>query len=246
MKARIRFAFMPRSLRPRRDMERTSMRLPAPFTRARMRRGDTSTDGYNAVDMSVQQPIIAVLLAAGAGTRFGGGKLLHPLDDGVAIAAHAARNLIAAGLDVIAVLRPGDFPLSDMLEQEGCHVTFCAEAARGMGHSLAHGVATARDAAGWVVALADMPRLNPDTIRAVTAALEKGAVIAAPAYRGERGHPVGFGARLRDELLALSGDQGARKVIERHADAITLIECGDAGVTLDIDRRADLERASPL
>ena len=66
---------------------------------------------------------VAILLAAGAGTRFGGDKLLHPLEDGVAIAAHAARNLLAVTPDVIAVVRWGDFPLYDMLEQEGCQVT---------------------------------------------------------------------------------------------------------------------------
>src|SRR5918993_422676 len=107
--------------------------------------------------------ILAVLLAGGAGTRFGGGKLIHPMDDGSAIAAHAARNLIAAGLDVIAVTRPGDFPLADVLEQEGCMVTPCPDASRGMGHTLAHGIAHAREAAGWVIALADMPRVQPAT-----------------------------------------------------------------------------------
>src|SRR5436190_1728088 len=100
--------------------------------------------------MSAQQPIVAVLLAAGAGTRFGGGKLLHPLPDGVALAAHAARNLMAADLDVVAVVRTGDFPLADILEQEGCHVFPCAEAVRGMGHSLAHGINAAKDAGGWI------------------------------------------------------------------------------------------------
>lgn len=194
------------------------------------------------VEMPAQQPIVALLLAAGAGTRFGGAKLLHPLEDGVAIAAHAARNLLAAGLDVTAVLRPGDFPLSDMLEQEGCHVTFCADAARGMGHSLAHGVGAVRDAAGWLVALADMPRIRAETLGQVKAALDAGALIAAPAYRGERGHPVGFGARLREELLRLSGDNGARTLIERHRDAVTLVDCDDPGTILDIDRRADLDR----
>src|SRR5688572_25498137 len=131
-----------------------------------------------------QQPIVAILLAAGAGTRFGGGKLLHPLDDGVAIAAHAARNLAAADLDIVAVVRPGDFPLTDVLEQEGCHVTQCAAAARGMGYTLAHGVASAREAAGWVIALADMPRIHASTIREIARAIAGGATIAAPVYRG--------------------------------------------------------------
>ena len=186
--------------------------------------------------------ISGILLAAGAGSRFGGDKLLHPLDDGVAIAAHAARNLLAATSEVVAVVRWGDFPLYDMLEQEGCQVTMFQGAARGMGASLAHGVKEARGAGGWIVALADMPRLAAATVRAVIAALEEGALIAAPAYRGERGHPVGFGAALRDELLALDGDQGARAVLERHRNAVRLVECDDPGMLFDIDRRSDVAR----
>ncbi|MGZ5093460.1 MAG: nucleotidyltransferase family protein [Burkholderiales bacterium] len=192
--------------------------------------------------MAALQPIIGLLLAAGSGTRFGGGKLLYPLDDGVAIAAHAARNLLAADLRVIAVVRPGDFPLSDMLEQEGCQVTQSRDSVRGMGHTLAHGVAVSREAAGWVVALADMPRIRAETIKKISEALAEGASIAAPTYRGERGHPVGFSSALREELLALSGDSGARAVVQRHRDAIVLIECDDPGVLLDIDERTDLGR----
>jgi molybdenum cofactor cytidylyltransferase len=192
--------------------------------------------------MNPQQGIVGVLLAAGAGTRFGGGKLVHPLEDGVAIAAHAARNLMAAGFDVIAVVRSGDFPLADMLEQEGCQVTHCAESVRGMGHTLAHGIAETRDAAGWIVALADMPRLKPSTIQAIAAALGEGAAIAAPVYRGERGHPVGFSSRLRDELTQLSGDAGAKSVLQRHAQEIRQLEIDDPGVLLDIDSKSDLDR----
>jgi molybdenum cofactor cytidylyltransferase len=192
--------------------------------------------------MNPKKALVGVLLAAGEGVRFGGGKLVHPLEDGSAIAAHAARNLVAAGLDVIAVVRAGDFPLADILEQEGCQVTPCAESARGMGHTLAHGIAASRDAAAWIIALGDMPRVKPATIEAVAAALAAGSAIAAPTYRGERGHPVGFGARLRDELMQLSGDTGAKAVLQRHAGEIVLVECDDPGVVLDIDRKADLDR----
>jgi len=189
-----------------------------------------------------QKVIAAILLAAGAGTRFGGEKLLHPLEDGVAIAAHAARNLLAATSDVVAVVRWGDFPLYDMLEQEGCQVTMFQGAARGMGASLAHGVAQSRGADGWIVALADMPRIAPGTVRMVITAVQQGALIAAPVYKGERGHPVGFGATLRDELLKLDGDQGARALVERHRDSIQLIECDDPGVLFDVDRKSDIAR----
>ncbi len=184
--------------------------------------------------------IVGVLLAAGSASRFGGDKLVHPLLDGVTIAAHAARSLLAVLPDVVAVVRAGDLPLRDLLEQEGCQVVLFQNAARGMGASLAHGVGQVRGADGWVIALADMPRLSPDTIRKILAALEDGARIAAPVYKGERGHPVGFGAPLRDELLALDGDQGARAVLERHRGEVKLIECDDPGALYDIDRKSDL------
>lgn len=186
--------------------------------------------------------ITAVLLAAGAGTRFGGDKLVHPLEDGVAISAHAARNLLAVLPDVVAVVRWGDFPLSELLEQEGCRVTMFQGAARGMGASLAHGVGEARSADGWIIALADMPRVPAAVISGIAAALEEGALIVAPVHDGERGHPVGFSAKLRDELLALDGDTGARAVLQRHAADVRTIESSDAGVLLDVDRREDVAR----
>jgi molybdenum cofactor cytidylyltransferase len=187
---------------------------------------------------------VAILLAAGAGRRFGGSKLLHPLDDGAAIAAHAARNLIEAGLPVTAVVRPGDFPLAELLEQEGCYVSFCPDADRGMGVSLAHGVTAARDAGGWVVALADMPRIRPSTIARVAQVLAAGADIAAPAYQGDRGHPVGFGRRFLHELQAMTGDSGARALVQRNQALVRLIDCDDPGVLFDIDRRDDLARSA--
>lgn len=183
---------------------------------------------------------VGILLAAGSGSRFGGEKLLQPLADGVAIAAHAARNLLAAVPSVVAVVRWGDFPLYDMLEQEGCHCTMFQDAARGMGASLAHGIAQAREADAWVIALADMPSIRAETIGKIIAALEAGALIAAPTHGGKRGHPVGFAARMRPELEALNGDEGARAVLERHRGEVKLIECDDPGILVDIDRREDL------
>ena len=187
---------------------------------------------------------MAILLAAGAGSRFGGGKLLHPLGDGVAIAAHAARNLVSAGLDVTAVVRPGDFPVAELLEQEGCRVTVCPDAAQGMGVSLAHGVAQSREAAGWIVALADMPRIRPETIARVAQVLMAGADIVAPSYQGDRGHPVAFSRKFVHELQLLTGDSGARAIVQRNQAMVKLVEADDPGVLLDIDRRTDLLRTA--
>jgi molybdenum cofactor cytidylyltransferase len=95
-----------------------------------------------------------------------------------------------------------------------------------------------------VVALADMPFIDPGTIAAVTRALQGGARIAAPVFRasGARGHPVGFSASLAGELTSLRGDGGARPVIERFRDEFVAVPTDDRGVLADIDRRDDIDR----
>src|SRR5712675_1981848 len=124
----------------------------------------------------------------------------------------------------------------------GCNTVVCKNAGEGMGTSLAAGVRAAADAHGWVVALADMPFLHPETIRVIAKALADGAAIAAPTYRGERGHPVGFAKRYFDELVSLHGDHGARDLLKRHSSLASLHEVDDPGVLRDIDRLSDLTR----
>ena len=156
----------------------------------------------------------------------------------------AARKLLAVLPDVLAVVRPGDDELARLLREAGCEVSVCAEAVHGMGCSLAHAVAKRRDADGWAIALADMPALKLGTIESVVRALSSGAELAAPAYQGRRGHPVGMGRCFRDDLLNLSGDAGARDIMAAHKNDIVLIDCDDPGVLLDIDRREDLPRGA--
>ncbi|MGH8677425.1 MAG: nucleotidyltransferase family protein [Burkholderiales bacterium] len=184
--------------------------------------------------------IIGILLAAGSGSRFGGGKLLAKLPDNTMIGVAAWRNLHAALPDSIAVVRAGDAALKTALCAAGAPVVECADANLGMSHSLVAGIRAARQANAWVIALADMPFIRPGTIAAVAGAIGRGALITMPAFRGARGHPVGFSSALEQELLAVHGDEGARLVVVHHAPQVVSIETDDPGVLRDIDTRADL------
>jgi molybdenum cofactor cytidylyltransferase len=186
--------------------------------------------------------ITGVLLAAGSGTRFGGDKLLAALPGGVPVGVQSLRNLRAAVADVIVVTRPGDAALRAVLREEGARIEICRRAHEGMGASLAHGIRASFDADAWIVALGDMPRIRVATIQAVASALAAGAIIVAPAYRGTRGHPVGFAGALRDALAALSGDAGAREVLRAERGRLQLVDCDDPGVLADVDTPADLAR----
>ncbi|MEO7403175.1 MAG: nucleotidyltransferase family protein [Burkholderiales bacterium] len=181
-----------------------------------------------------------ILLAAGFSRRFGANKLIQRLPDGTLVAVAAARNLAAALPGSLAVVRPGVPELEKALTDAGLTVTVCPDADRGMGSSLAHAVRAVGPIGGYVVALADMPFIQPETIRAVAEALEGGATVVAPRYAGERGHPVGLAGRFHAELVTLVGDEGARTIVRR--EEVTPVNCADPGVIRDIDTPADLPR----
>lgn len=187
--------------------------------------------------------IVGLLLAAGRSRRFGADKRWQPLADGTPLALATAARLRQACADVLVVVRPEDEALAAQLRELGCAVVTCSDAELGMGHSLAAGVRASADAAGWLVALADMPAIAAASYRAVAAALAAGAAIAVPVWRGQRGHPVGFAGHWRDELSALTGDRGARALMQGHAALVQQIAVDDPGILADIDTPQDLAAA---
>lgn len=190
--------------------------------------------------------IVGILLAAGQGSRFGGGKLLARMKDGTPVGVQSARRLRSALDEVIAVVRPGDDALAALLSAEPIRVERCPNANEGMGASLAHAVLASADADGWVVALADMPLIDPRTIAIVADAVRAGARIAAPSYQGTRGHPVGFAGALGARLAALGGDAGARDILRAESAHVRLVDVDDSGVLADIDTVKQLRELGGL
>jgi molybdenum cofactor cytidylyltransferase len=189
--------------------------------------------------------IVGLLLAAGRGRRFDPtglqNKLLQtlPTNDGRSVLASAAATL-AAALPLCIVLRP-DVP--DQIAQIAEYPWVqCANADDGMAASLAYGVQQTQDAAGWIIALADMPYVETSTIQSLAAALREGADIVAPTFQGRRGNPVGFSRLHLSRLLALQGDQGARNLLQTFP--VVDVALDDPGIHQDIDRVADIRQSA--
>ena len=134
---------------------------------------------------------------------------------------------------VFLVLRPEDSDWARGLG--GCTKVFSAEAHLGMGHSLAAGIAAAKGFDGAFVALGDMPWIEASTLGTLRRGLNDRSAIVRPFHNRVPGHPVGFGQAHFEALMNLSGDQGAKVVLDQNPQRIIAIDVADSGVTRDLD-----------
>ena len=193
--------------------------------------------------MATGAALEVIVLAAGSGSRFGGRKLLAPWGEGVlldaalaaAFAAPARSVTVVTGADaeaVAATARAFDARV---------RIVHARDHAEGMGASLRAAIASLpADAAGAFVFLGDMPRVPAAVLGNLAEALAAGAPAAAPVFAGRRGNPVLLGRELFPDLLKLTGDAGARAVLQGLGERLALVDAPDDGVLFDVDQPGDL------
>lgn len=180
--------------------------------------------------------VVALLLAAGRGRRFGSDKRLARLPDGRGLLAASAERALQVFAEVHVLLRDEDDAQALGLP-DACRIIRCPDADRGMGHSLAAGVRglAGCEADAIAVLLGDMPWVAADSLWQLCqqAAAER---IVYPLYDGQRGHPVLFGRAFWPVLQTLTGDEGARGLLQAQAAACQGVALADPGVLRDVDR----------
>ena len=190
----------------------------------------------------------AILLAAGAGSRFGGGKLL---------AQYRGRPLIEAALaslkdapvdETVVVVGDDAQRLREVCEPYGFRVVENPEWGRGQSTSVRAGLrALGPEARAAVVLLADQPLVGAGAVERLVAAFEGGAKVAVATYEGRARNPVLFSREVWPLLEAeLSGDEGARPFLRRRPELVTLVPCDGVGNPADVDTAEDLRRLEGL
>lgn len=205
---------------------------------------------------------IGVLLAAGAGTRFGGAypgaKLDQPLGDST-VGIQSFESLRAACDAMVVVVRDSDSALALHARSRGARVIVAATPERGLGNSLAAAAieitALYPNAIFIWASLADMPWIDKSTYqhirrnfdddtdqsyRQIVQPLFVSAAGTAHERNGSTGHPVVIGRAHWRALAALEGDAGARHLIAANRDCVVRIETDDDGVWRDVDTPHDL------
>lgn len=189
--------------------------------------------------------VAALMLAAGYSRRFGADKRRLQLGDG--------RSMLAASLElpcsmleeVWLVLRPDEAP-AELDLPTGVRMVQNPATAQGMGHSLAAGaerLLAESGAEAVAIFLADMPLIRRDSLETLLRHASADNIVL-PSYQGKRGHPVLFGRAFWPQLAALSGDAGAKPVLQQNPNAVRIVELDDPGVLQDIDTQEDWQRLS--
>lgn len=181
--------------------------------------------------------VIALVLAAGRGRRFGSDKRQAKLHSGQGLLATTVALAQRNFAEVYVALREEDDP-SRLGLSPSVQVVRCADADLGMGHSLAAAMrvlsAQHGEARAVAVLLGDMPWITDHSLQTLKQAASAGQIVF-PVYEHTRGHPVIIGRQYWPEMCALQGDQGAKLILQTHAQACTKLALDDPGVLRDVD-----------
>ena len=186
--------------------------------------------------------LAVVLLAAGAGSRFGGDKLLAPYRSSRLIDKSLDAALAASPGEVVVVTGGGAEALEAHLGARpgAFRVVRCEDWRDGLSASLKTALAAVQGADAVAVFLGDMPGVPAGLVTELAAAVQAGAAAAAPVCGGRRGNPVVLGAEVLARVGELSGDRGAGPLLEGLGSRLALIPTDDRGVLFDVDRKEDL------
>lgn len=185
----------------------------------------------------------ALVLAAGSASRFGGGKLTAPYRGAplIAGALAAARAAPVVSVTVVTGADAAAVEAAVRAFDPAFAVVHAPDHAEGMAASLRAGIASLpQGLAGAFVFLGDMPRVPHAVLGPLAEAVAAGAPAAAPVWQGRRGNPVVLSAGLFAEARRLSGDVGARPLLQALGERLVRVEAPDDGVLFDVDELPDL------
>ena len=189
--------------------------------------------------------VSAVVLAAGSSTRFAGDmpKQLLALE-GVSMVRRVAQAALASkASEVIVVTGYQQARVGAEVKGLDVHIVYNRRFQQGLSTSVKTGLWAVSDRSSAVLFIpCDQPHLDTTSIDLLVDTYRRGrGLVLVPAYRGRRGAPVLFDRKFFAELAAISGDEGGRQVLERHAAEVVEVELQDEAPLHDFDTVEELE-----
>jgi molybdenum cofactor cytidylyltransferase len=188
--------------------------------------------------------IAAIVLAAGRSSRMAPRNKLLETVGGQAIVARVTRCAIASGAEPVVVVTGFDAArVAQTLGGLNVATVHNQAFAEGLSTSLRTGLkALPADCDGALVLLGDMPEVDSKVIDALMAAFAASDTICVPVYRGKRGNPILWGAAHFAEMMTLTGDVGAKRLLARRQTHVIEVPVASSGIFADVDTPSDLAR----
>jgi molybdenum cofactor cytidylyltransferase len=187
--------------------------------------------------------ISAVVLAAGESTRMGRCKQLLRVG-GKTMIEKVMENLQDSGVDeIVVVLGYMSEEVAEKLPKEGVKAVVNPRYREGQSTSMKAGLgAVDPNVDAVIILLSDQPFIGPNVVDELIAGYQRTrAPIVVPTYKGRRGNPTLLDKALFAEVMGISGDTGARSVVERNGEDVLKVEVDEPGILFDIDTIEDLE-----
>ena len=181
--------------------------------------------------------ISAILLAAGQSKRMTGENKLTKEIQGSPLIKHSVKNILASSIDeLIIVLGHQKETIEKLINKnEKIKFVFNKDFESGIASSIKTGLNNLSEKTeAFFICLGDMPTVNPNIYNQLIKSINKREIIV-PTYKGQQGNPVLFAKSMKEKIINISGDIGAKKILELNKDKILNLEINDQCVTKDFN-----------
>ena len=181
--------------------------------------------------------ISAILLAAGQSKRMTGENKLTKEIQGIPLIKYSVKNILASSIDELIIVLGYQNEIIEKLidKNEKIKFVFNKDFESGMASSIKTGLDNLSEKTeAFFICLVDMPMVNHNIYNQLIKSKNNKEIIV-PNYKGQQGNPVLFNKSMKEKIINISGDVGAKKILELNKDKILNLETNDQGVTKGFD-----------
>ena len=185
--------------------------------------------------------ISAILLAAGQSKRMNGENKLTKKIQGIPLIKHSVKNILASSIDELIIVLGYQKEIIEKLidKNEKIKFVFNKDFESGMASSIKTGLNNLSEKTeAFFICLGDMPMVSHDIYNQLIKSKDNKEIIV-PTYKGQQGNPVLFNKSMKEKIIGITGDVGAKKILELNKDKILSLEISDQGITRGFDTQDD-------
>jgi len=185
--------------------------------------------------------ISAILLAAGQSKRMDGENKLSKEIQGIPLIKLSVKNILASSIDELIIVLGYQKEIIEKLidKNEKIKFVFNKDFESGMASSIKTGLNNlSYKNEAFFICLSDMPMVNHDIYNQLIKSKDKKEIII-PTYKGQQGNPVLFDKSMKEKIMNITGDVGAKKILELNKDKILNLEINDQSITKRFNTQND-------